>query len=112
MNVRAVLFAAITLAAARSFAQPPAPPPTISVIDSAGNTYTISGDGPVTAGAAQTQPGGGQCFFDPTHSVPCSDVHIFKTDSSGNVSLAASSLIAVSNTDARWRIQGGVKLAF
>jgi hypothetical protein len=87
MNIKSVLFAAIMLASPRFFGQitPPAPPPTISVIDSSGNTYTVSSEGPVTPGAAQTQPGGGVCQFDPIHQIPCTDVHIIKTDSSGNV---------------------------
>lgn len=58
-----------------------------AVFDSAGNSYYLSG--PVTAGAAQTQPGGGVCnlaagFLGPIPE-PCSDAYAAKVDPKGNV---------------------------
>jgi uncharacterized protein (TIGR03437 family) len=59
-----------------------------TIIDAAGNTYMMASSGPVTTGAAQTQPGGGLCltsngFFD--FLGPCPYVSLTKADSSGNV---------------------------
>lgn len=67
----AVWLLAVCFGAASLHAQPSAgsitthynPASGISVIDAAGNVYTISSIGPITAGAAQVQPGGGLCIF-------------------------------------------------
>ena len=62
-----------------------------SFIDATGNVYYAdrSGSGPVTNGAAQTQPGGGTCYVNafPIGSVPtpCSDAYIAKADAAGNI---------------------------
>ena len=61
-------------------------------IDAAGNVYTTgasNGSG-VTAGAAQTQTGGGTCYAvvplaGATESFPCADAYIAKADASGNL---------------------------
>ena len=54
--------------------------------DSSGNTYYLSGQ--PTAGAAQTQYGGGTCSIPGFHGVPipgpCSDAAVMKVDASGN----------------------------
>jgi uncharacterized protein (TIGR03437 family) len=59
-----------------------------AVFDAAGNVYYAS-SGPVTPGAAQTQPGGGTCYeatgFIGDIPVPCSDAGVVKVDPSGNV---------------------------
>jgi Beta-propeller repeat len=58
-----------------------------AVFDSAGNVYYAS-EGPVTSGAAQTQPGGGTCHvatgFIGDVPEPCPDAGIVKVDPSGN----------------------------
>lgn len=58
-----------------------------AVFDAAGNVYYAS-PGPVTAGAAQTQPGGGTCYvatgFIGDVPVPCPDAGVVKVDPSGN----------------------------
>jgi uncharacterized protein (TIGR03437 family) len=58
-----------------------------AVFDAAGNVYYLNG--PVTPGAAQTQPGGGTCFYSTGFigSIPgdCPDAHIVKLDPAGNV---------------------------
>jgi uncharacterized protein (TIGR03437 family) len=63
-----------------------------SVIDRTGavystNSYIGAADGPVTPGAAQTQPGGGLCAQVTIRLgvAPCSDAHIVKYDPDGNV---------------------------
>jgi uncharacterized protein (TIGR03437 family) len=95
-NYEAIRLIAVILAVAGgSPAQPvPASITTIdqptsgpAVFDAAGNVYYLGG--PVTPGAAQTQPGGGTCFF-ATGFIgsipgPCSDAHIVKVDPAGNV---------------------------
>jgi uncharacterized protein (TIGR03437 family) len=58
-----------------------------AIVDSAGNLYFRS-SGPTTAGAIQTQTGGGQClvsngFFDSLN--PCPDAYVGKLDPSGNL---------------------------
>jgi uncharacterized protein (TIGR03437 family) len=56
------------------------------VFDAAGNLYFFD-FGPVTAGAAQTQKGGGECYTsNGFFSVlgPCSDAYVGKVDSAGN----------------------------
>src|ERR1700733_2494726 len=59
-----------------------------AVFDKAGNTYYYL-FGPVTAGAAQTQPGGGTCYWETGFigpvPLPCTDAHIVKVDPQGNV---------------------------
>jgi uncharacterized protein (TIGR03437 family) len=57
-----------------------------AVFDVSGNTYYFGGQ--PTAGAAQTQPGGGTCFV-ATGTIgsipePCPDVSVIKVDPSGN----------------------------
>lgn len=55
-----------------------------AVFDASGNTYYLSGQ--PTAGAAQTQPGGGGCMGDAGGRigvVPCSDAVVIKVDPSG-----------------------------
>jgi uncharacterized protein (TIGR03437 family) len=55
-----------------------------AVFDAAGNGYYL--DGPVTAGAAQTQSGGGTCFAGLIGvQGPCPDAEAVKVDPSGNV---------------------------
>ena len=62
-----------------------------SAIDAAGNVYSFSyaGPGPVTPGAAQTQPGGGTCgFTGPGPGItsgPCTDVYLGKVDATGRL---------------------------
>jgi uncharacterized protein (TIGR03437 family) len=65
-----------------------------SVIDSAQNVYSVMSsplqgeNTPVTPGAAQTHPGGGQCVLGgtaPPIPVACTDVYVGKSDSSGNL---------------------------
>ena len=57
-----------------------------AVFDTARNVYYFGG--PVSAGAAQTQPGGGTCYvatgFIGSIPEPCPDVQIVKVDPSGN----------------------------
>jgi uncharacterized protein (TIGR03437 family) len=89
------LIAAILTLAAVLWAQPePASIITIdqptsgaAVFDVAGNLYYLNG--PVTPGAAQTQPGGGTCslpaFMGGTIPGPCPDARIVKVDPAGNV---------------------------
>jgi uncharacterized protein (TIGR03437 family) len=54
--------------------------------DASGNTYFLGGQ--PTAGAAQTQPGGGTCFSVTSLgipiSLPCPDARVMKVDLSGN----------------------------
>ena len=73
-----------TPASLQTVTQPTSGP---AVFDSAGNVYYLSG--PVTAGAAQTQPGGGTCYpagvFLEFISAPCSDASAVKVDSKGNI---------------------------
>jgi uncharacterized protein (TIGR03437 family) len=89
------LIALILVSAATAVAQPvPASISTIQqpsvghpVFDVSGNTYYLSG--PPTAGAAQTQPGGGLCVGGPGfHGGPgveaCPDASVIKVDPSGN----------------------------
>src|SRR5258708_7462868 len=56
------------------------------VFDASGNAYYLSG--PPTAGAAQTQAGGGLCFgnggFHGPVPVPCPPASMIKVDPSGN----------------------------
>jgi uncharacterized protein (TIGR03437 family) len=56
------------------------------VFDAAGNTYYLLG--PSTAGAAQTQPGGGTCLGATNRGIPysgpCPDAAVSKFDPSGN----------------------------
>jgi uncharacterized protein (TIGR03437 family) len=57
------------------------------IFDASGNAYYLSG--PPTAGAAQTQYGGGTCLIPGLHGVPiipgpCSDASVMKADPSGN----------------------------
>jgi len=66
-----------------------------SVIDSAGNAYTVgacSDDCTVTSGAAQTQSGGGTCtenaFPVGPISVPCVAAYVIKVDAAGNTIFA------------------------
>jgi uncharacterized protein (TIGR03437 family) len=69
-----------------------------AITDSAGNVYTFGGSatGPVTAGAAQTQSGGGTCPSGsvgiggplPGGPVPCTDAYIVKLNASGNTVFA------------------------
>jgi uncharacterized protein (TIGR03437 family) len=58
-----------------------------AVFDAGGNVYYLNG--PVTPGAAQTQPGGGTCFYAIGFigSIPgaCPDAHIMKVDPAGTV---------------------------
>lgn len=62
-----------------------------SVVDPAGNVYSFpyGGAGPVTSGAAQTQPGGGTCgFTGPGPGItsgPCNDVYLGKVDPAGRL---------------------------
>src|ERR1017187_7218833 len=66
----------------------------ISAIDAAGNVYFTgsTSNGQVTAGAAQTQSGGGTCYTNafPIGEVPttCTDAYISKADSAGNMVFA------------------------
>src|SRR5438132_14360830 len=55
-----------------------------AVFDASGNAYYLSGQ--PTAGAAQTQPGGGTCIGEAGRIgvVPCSDAVVIKVDPSGN----------------------------
>src|ERR1035438_5423415 len=59
-----------------------------ATFDGSGNVYYLN-NGPVTPGAAQTQPGGGTCsgsaFPVGIIAVACSDAQIVKVDSMGNV---------------------------
>jgi uncharacterized protein (TIGR03437 family) len=57
-----------------------------AIFDAAGNSYSTGG-GTVTAGAAQTQPGGGSCVLVGRFPIPgpCTDATIVKADASGNV---------------------------
>jgi uncharacterized protein (TIGR03437 family) len=59
-----------------------------ALFDSARNLYSFGG-GAATAGAAQTQRGGGVCQFPGFHGIPlpgsCTDSGIVKADTSGNV---------------------------
>ena len=56
--------------------------------DSFGNTYYLSGPGQPTAGAAQTQPGGGTCSIPGRSGIPipapCPDASAMKVDPCGN----------------------------
>ena|ERR1022692_2298072 len=58
-----------------------------AVFDGVGNRYYVS-PGPVTPGAAQTQPGGGTCYvasgFIGDVPEPCPDTGVVKADPSGN----------------------------
>ena len=58
------------------------------VFDASGNAYYLSLSGKPTAGAAQTQPGGGTCFSVTPGgipiSAPCPDAAVMKVDPSGN----------------------------
>jgi Beta-propeller repeat len=58
-----------------------------AIFDQSGNTYYLNG--PVTPGAAQTQPGGGTCTIEayPAGAIPepCPDAGIVKVDPAGNV---------------------------
>jgi uncharacterized protein (TIGR03437 family) len=58
------------------------------VFDTARNLYYTGTNGPVTAGVAQTQNGGGTCTsgggFVPT-SGPCTDAYVAKVDGAGNI---------------------------
>jgi len=58
-----------------------------TAIDRAGNVFMTGTGGPVTSGAAQTQPGGGTCYDIYFHGGlfpgPCSDASIVKVDPSG-----------------------------
>ena len=58
------------------------------VFDASGNTYYLFLSGQPTAGAAQTQPGGGTCFSVTSlgipYSAPCPDARVMKVDPSGN----------------------------
>jgi uncharacterized protein (TIGR03437 family) len=54
-----------------------------AVFDAAGNAYYLFG--PVTAGAAQTQSGGGVCFGARIIPEACPDAEAVKVDPSGNV---------------------------
>src|SRR5690348_3135192 len=77
------LISLILMSAGSAFSQPvPASVGTIQqpssarpFFDASGNTYYL--DGQPTAGAAQTQPGGGTCFIPGLHGIPipatCSD---------------------------------------
>lgn len=60
-----------------------------AIFDAAGNLYYFGGSGPVTAGAAQTQNGGGMCFVGgpggPIFPEPCPDAYVAKVDTSGNL---------------------------
>ena len=87
----AVILVAASLYAqtsAGSIATQPIPVFGASVIDPAGNVYSI-GFGPVTPGAAQTQPGGGTCYFATGYigsiPTPCSDAYVGKVDAAGNM---------------------------
>ena len=62
-----------------------------TTFDAAGNMYVTGTGGPITPGAAQTQPGGGYCFSAAaTERIgifpgsPCTDAYIGKFDPSGN----------------------------
>jgi uncharacterized protein (TIGR03437 family) len=55
-----------------------------TVFDGAGNMYSIGG-GPVTAGAAQTQSGGGLCQYSFGDIQVCPDAYVGKTGGSGNI---------------------------
>jgi uncharacterized protein (TIGR03437 family) len=58
-----------------------------AAFDAAGNQYYFGTLGPVTAGAPQTQNGGGTCLFsNGFFSVPgpCNDAYVSKVDASGN----------------------------
>lgn len=58
-----------------------------AVFDAAGNVYYLSTL--TTQGAAQTQPGGGTCYFNTGYigpvPEPCSDAGVAKVDSAGNL---------------------------
>ena len=58
-----------------------------AVFDGAGNQYYFGTQGPVTAGAAQTQNGGGTCLFSNGFfgfPGPCTDAYVGKVDGAGN----------------------------
>jgi len=88
------LIALILVSAASAIAQ--SAPASISTIpqpsgarpffDASGNTYYLPGQ--PTAGAAQTQPGGGTCSIPDSHGfpipAPCPDASVMKVDPSGN----------------------------
>jgi hypothetical protein len=92
------LLLAVTLLTGGLAGSPPAQPGSITsinesvygpgIFDAAGNMYTFQ-SGPVTAGAAQTQNGGGTCVL-PGNGFfgvfgPCSDAYVNKIDASGNL---------------------------
>jgi uncharacterized protein (TIGR03437 family) len=89
------LIALILVSAASAAAQPvpasistiPQPTSARPFFDAFGNTYYLGG--PPTAGAAQTQSGGGTCSIPGFHGIPipatCFDAGVRKVDPSGNV---------------------------
>jgi uncharacterized protein (TIGR03437 family) len=91
LRLTALIFAFVANASAQSV---PASISTIQqpgdhpIFDASGNAYYLSLSGPPTAGAAQTQPGGGTCSFATNlgipYSGPCPDAAVMKVDPSGN----------------------------
>jgi uncharacterized protein (TIGR03437 family) len=77
---------AIAQSAPASISTIPRPNADRPFFDASGNTYYLSGQ--PTAGAAQTQPGGGTCFSVTPGgipiSAPCPDARVIKVDPSGN----------------------------
>jgi uncharacterized protein (TIGR03437 family) len=74
---------------AASITTTPQPVSGPAIFDAAGNLYYFGGSGPVTAGAAQTENGGGTCYvatgFIGPVPVPCPDAYVAKLDTSGNL---------------------------
>ncbi len=82
-----VFLASNLLAQPASITDSPQPFSESAAFDAAGNQYYFGTQGAVTAGAPQTQNGGGTClfsngFFD--FPGPCTDAYVSKVDSSGN----------------------------
>src|ERR1700682_890429 len=77
---------AIAKSAPASISTIPRPSGARPFFDASGNTYYLSGQ--PTAGAAQTQPGGGTCFIPGFHGIPipapCPDASVMKVAPSGN----------------------------
>lgn len=77
---------AVAQSAPASISTIPQPSGARPFFDASGNTYYLSGQ--PTAGAAQTQPGGGTCSIPGWRGVPipapCPDASVMKVDPSGN----------------------------